>query len=200
MSCEIIRDTKCIVVATHNEHKVKELQSIFEKIELVSLKTLGYNKEIVEDGSSFFENALIKAKTIYNEYKMAVLSDDSGLCIEALNGEPGIHSARFGGDIPQSKKNELILKMVKDKKNRDASFVCSLVLYINERRFYIVQEELKGEITKEARGSNGFGYDPIFFLPDYNKTLAELDENEKNLISHRRKASNAIFAILKLLY
>jgi len=185
-----------IVVATHNEHKVKELQSIFGHIELISLKTLGYSKEIIEDGNSFFENALIKAKTIYNEYGMAVLSDDSGLCIEALNGEPGIHSARFGGNIPQSEKNELILKMVKDKKNRDASFLCSLVLYMNERRFYIIQEELKGEITKEAKGINGFGYDPIFFLPEYNKTLAELDESEKNLISHRKKASNAILKLL----
>jgi len=185
-----------IIVATHNEHKVKELQSIFGNIELISLKILGYSKEIVEDGSSFFENALIKAKTIYNEYRIPVLSDDSGLCIDSLNGEPGIHSARFGGDIPQSQKNELILKMLENKKNRDASFVCSLVLYINEKQFYIVQEELKGEITKETKGINGFGYDPIFFLSDYKKTLAELNESEKNLISHRRKASNAILKLL----
>ncbi len=185
-----------IIVATHNEHKVKELQSIFSKIELVSLKTLGYNRDIVEDGKEFFENALIKAKTIYNEYKLPVLADDSGLCIDALSGEPGIHSARFGGDIPQAKKNELILEKLRDIENRDASFVCSLVLYINERKFYIVQEELRGEIIKEAKGENGFGYDPIFFLPEYQKTLAELSENEKNLISHRRKASNSISKII----
>jgi XTP/dITP diphosphohydrolase len=183
-----------IILATNNSNKVKEFNSIFgNEIKLVTLKEIGYTKEIIEDGSTFVENSMIKCKTVYNEFRMPVLADDSGLCVEALNGEPGILSARFGGNgLTDADRYNLLLEKVKGEKNLNASFVCALVFYINPNRFFIVQEEVKGEITFDARGKNGFGYDPVFYIKEFGKTAAELTDAEKNSVSHRGKAAKAM--------
>jgi len=179
-----------IVLATKNRHKLLEFRNIFPEIEIVSLSDTNFNSEIKEDGNSFIENSLKKAKAIYEHIKLPVLADDSGICVETLNGEPGINSARFGGDNLTDKDRYTLLlsKLNKNIKN-PASFVCALSLYINPNRIYVVQEEIRGEITFEPKGINGFGYDPIFYIPQFKKTMAELSEQQKNKISHRAKAA-----------
>ncbi len=188
-----------IVLATNNAHKLSEFKNIFKGLfEIVSLSEIGFKQDIKEDGLTFIENSLIKCKTIYESIKMPVLADDSGLCVETLNGEPGVMSARFGGkDLTDKDRYELLLtKLDKNIKNK-ASFVCALSLYINPNRIYVIQEEVAGEITFEPRGKNGFGYDPIFFLPYLGKTMAELSIEVKNRISHRAKACFVLKEIVK---
>jgi len=180
-----------IVLASNNNGKLLEFNHIFfDRVKIESLKETGFFDEIVESGNTFIENALIKAKTVHDYCKRPVLADDSGLCVDALNGEPGVFSARYGGNnLKDSERNSLLIKNLQDAKDYKAQFVCALVLYINPNRVYIVQEELKGEIILTPRGENGFGYDPIFYIRELGKTLAELTSDEKNSISHRAKAS-----------
>ncbi|MCK4798750.1 MAG: RdgB/HAM1 family non-canonical purine NTP pyrophosphatase [Spirochaetes bacterium] len=182
---------KEIILSTFNQHKTKELSKIFgDDIRLITLRQLDFKEKIVEDGSSFIENSIIKCKQVYKKFKKPVMADDSGLCVDALNGEPGIFSARYGGQgLSDVQRYEYLLKQLKGASNLDASFVCALVLYINFNRIYIVQEETHGKITFKPRGQNGFGYDPILFLPELNKTFAELSDDDKNKISHRGKAA-----------
>lgn len=179
-----------IILATFNKHKLFEISQLIGStdIELLSLEDIGYEEEIIEDGKSFIENALIKAETIYNKYRIPTLSDDSGICIDALGGEPGIHSARFAGEnTSSSEKNRLIIDMLKDKENRNAHYTCALA-YIDENEKFIVEKYCHGEIIDQEKGEEGFGYDPIFFIEAYNKTLAEIPLDEKNKISHRGQA------------
>ena len=125
------------------------------------------------------------------------MADDSGLCVKTLHGEPGIFSARYGGKgLTDKQRYEYLLKNIKEKDDLSASFICALVLYINPNNIYIVQEEVKGEITFEPRGNNGFGYDPVFFIPEFGKTAAELTNDEKNSISHRGKAAKMMKKII----
>jgi XTP/dITP diphosphohydrolase len=189
---------KELIIATNNQHKLREFSGIFgTEYNLKSLKDINYKNEIIENGSTFIENSLIKCREVYNERKIPVISDDSGLCVEALNGEPGIYSARFGGNgLTDQNRCRLLLEKLNGIENSKASFVCALVLYMNPNRIYIVQEEVRGEIISGMRGDNGFGYDPIFYLKDFNKTMAELSENEKNSISHRGKAVKIMKNIL----
>jgi XTP/dITP diphosphohydrolase len=192
---------KEIILATYNNHKTYELNTIFgNDVKLVTLKELDFNEEIIEDGKTFTENSMIKCKRIYEKYGKPVLADDSGLCVEALNGEPGIYSARFGGkNLSDQDRYLLLLKKLKGQKNLSASFVCALTLLINPNRFFVVQEEVKGEITLEPRGKNGFGYDPVFYLKEFDKTVAELIDSEKNSISHRGKAAKVMKNIIEKL-
>lgn len=179
-----------IILATFNKHKLFEISQLIGStdIELLSLEDIGYEEEIIEDGKSFIENALIKAETIYNKYRIPTLADDSGICIDALGGEPGIHSARFAGEnTSSSEKNRLIIDMLKDKENRNAHYTCALA-YIDETEKFIVEKYCHGEIIDQEKGKEGFGYDPIFFIEAYNKTLAEIPLDEKNKISHRGQA------------
>lgn len=179
-----------IILATFNKHKLFEISQLIGStdIELLSLEDIGYEEEIIEDGKSFIENALIKAETIYNKYRIPTLADDSGICIDALGGEPGIHSARFAGEnTSSSEKNRLIIDMLKDKENRNAHYTCALA-YIDENEKFIVEKYCHGEIIDQEKGEEGFGYDPIFFIEAYNKTLAEIPLDEKNKISHRGQA------------
>ena len=194
-----------IIFATKNQGKVRELQALIEQNNLENLKLLSLldfetNLEIKETGKTFLENAVIKAKTIFEKFKKPVIADDSGLIVEELN-EPGIFSARYAGENATDEDNNLkLIKNVKNLKNREAYFECALV-FINEKgKIYSANEKCFGEIILKPKGNKGFGYDPIFYLPEYKKTMAEIPIEEKNQISHRGKAFKKIVEILRGLY
>lgn len=184
-----------IVFATSNPHKLEEIKAICndDEIEFI-LPNEGFSP--VENGSSFEENSLIKAKEAYRVSKTYCLADDSGLCVEALNGAPGLYSARYAGT--QDAKINKLLNEMKDKTNRAAKFVCCMTLLDEDgNKIFQTTGECKGSIVKERKGVNGFGYDPIFLVDGYTKTMAELPPEEKNKISHR---SVALRKVLKFLH
>ena len=179
-----------IVLATYNSHKKHEFEALFKGtgIEILSLSDLGCKEEIVEDGSTFVENAMIKARAIYNLYQLPTLADDSGICVDGLGGEPGIHSARFGGyDTPSAVKNRKIIGMLEGNPERGAHYTCALA-YLDGEHEFVTEKQCHGVILEEEAGTGGFGYDPIFFLEEYGKTMAEIPLEEKNRISHRGRA------------
>lgn len=184
-----------IVFATANPHKLQEVNAICSNadIEFV-LPNEGFNP--VENGLTFEENSLIKAKEAYRVSKTYCLADDSGLCVDALDGAPGLYSARYAGT--QDAKIEKLLKELVGEENRKAKFVCCMTL-LNEKGEKIFQTtgECHGSIVKERKGVNGFGYDPIFLVDGYTQTIAELSEDEKNKISHRANALNNVMEFLK---
>lgn len=178
-----------ILVATNNQGKLKEIKDILSDYDLISLKELKCDINVEEDGKTFEENAKKKAKEISRISKMPCISDDSGLCIEAFNGWPGVNTARFLGENSTAKeRNEAILEKMKllKKDERKAKAVCVVVYYENEK-FIIAKGEIEGWISERTKGKNGFGFDEIFELEN-GKTLAELSEKEKNIISQRRIA------------
>lgn len=187
-------------LATNNDHKKRELEGIFIGHVLVTPASAGLAFEADETGSTFLENTLIKARALYDLVHEPVIADDSGLCVDAMDGRPGILSARYGSrdakNIESWERNELLLKELEHVTNRKARFVCSMVVLFSHDRFYVVQETLEGEIIRESRGSGGFGYDPILYLPEKGCTVAELSEEEKNRISHRGKAGKALARLL----
>jgi len=192
-----------LLVATNNLHKLEELKPLFAGHELLRSADAGirdFNPE--ESGGTFFENALIKAEALYSLAGRPVIANDSGLCVEALGGRPGIESARYGaqngGLLSAAEKNRLLLAELENVKDRRCAFVCCLVLYYGPQRFLCVQETLEGEIGMAPRGDQGFGYDPIVYLPERAKTVAELSQEEKNRISHRGKAAQKMAAMLGL--
>ncbi|HBD92795.1 MAG: non-canonical purine NTP pyrophosphatase, RdgB/HAM1 family [Spirochaetes bacterium GWF1_31_7] len=191
-----------LILATKNTHKTKEFQSVFNNsITIEDLTRLQYNNEIIENGETFIENALIKCREIYTKFNQPVLADDSGLSVKALNGKPGVLSARFGGEgLSDQDRYMLLLEKMKETKEREASFVCALVLYISPNRIFIIQEECKGYIAEKPSGVYGFGYDPVFFLPQFNRSMAELSESEKNEISHRGKAAKQLLKLIPELF
>ena len=195
-----------IVFATGNAGKMREIREILKDMdmEILSMKEAGVNADIAEDGATFAENAVIKAETVARllaakgdvAYEGAiVLADDSGLVIDALNGEPGIYSARYmGGDTPYSAKSaDLIERLtgVPDEK-RTARFVCAIAAVFATGETVTTQGVIEGRIGYEEKGDNGFGYDPIFYVPECGCTAAQLTEEEKNRISHRGKALEAM--------
>ncbi len=187
-----------IVFATKNEGKVKEITEMLASmdIELVSLNHFKSVPEIIEDGKTYLENAFKKAKIISEFTGETVLADDSGLQVDILGGEPGIYSARYAGEgATDEENNAKLLAKIKDvpKEKRAASFFCALVLYYQDGNYNSFEAEWEGRIIDERRGTNGFGYDPIFLSPLLNKTAAELPPEIKNAISHRGQA----FAKLK---
>ncbi len=195
---------KKLIVASNNQGKIKEIKEILKSfdLEILSLKEAEIKVDIVEDGETFMDNAYKKAYEIYKLTGEMVLSDDSGLMVDALNGAPGVFSARFAGEHGNDKKNnKKLLKLLKGKKNEDrkAKFVAAMVLIVNGNNTIKVQGEAKGYIIEDERGNNGFGYDPLFFIPELNKTFAELDGREKNSISHRGKALELLKDKLKKL-
>ena len=182
-----------IVFATKNKGKVNEVVKIFntDKIELVTMEQVGIDIDVVEDGTTFEENAEKKAVEIMKASGEAAIADDSGLEIDFLDKQPGIHSARFlGHDTPYSIKNAKILDMLKDvpEEKRTARFVCAVCLALPDGRIIRSRGTLEGRIGNKITGENGFGYDPIFFIPEKNCYSAELSTEEKNKISHRGKA------------
>lgn len=187
-----------IVFATGNEDKMKEIRMILADLgmEILSMKEAGICVDVVEDGNTFEENAIKKASEIAKAAKdCIVLADDSGLEIDYLNKEPGIYSARFAGvDTSYDIKNQMLLDRldgVPDEK-RTARFVCAIAAVYPDGTQDIVREAMEGRIGYEIAGGNGFGYDPIFFLPEYGCTSAELEPEQKNEISHRGKALRAM--------
>jgi XTP/dITP diphosphohydrolase len=186
-----------IIFATGNNNKLREIRMILDGtgIEIVSMKEAGITEDIEENGTTFEENALIKAKAVCGMTGLPALADDSGLVIDALNGEPGIHSARFmGHDTSYDIKNNGLIRMlegVPDEK-RSARFVCAIACALPDGRTFTEEAAMEGRIGYEIRGENGFGYDPIFFLPEYGCTSAEISPEEKNRISHRGKALRAM--------
>ena len=181
-----------IVVATNNSHKLKEIKEILKGYEILSLKDIDFNDEIVEDGNSFEENALIKARTVYNYLKnknldYLVMADDSGICCDALNGEPGIYSARYAGEHDDKANRKKLIKELEGK-DKTAYFNCTIVLYYPNDSYKVFVGKTYGKIIEEEKGESGFGYDPIFYSNDLKKTFAEATEEEKNSVSHRGRA------------
>ena len=181
---------KTVVIATNNLNKVKEFESLLgnANIEFKSLKQIGYDKEIIEDGNSFKENAYIKASQVAKDLNVTAIADDSGLSVYALNLEPGIYSARYAGTGNDEDNNELLIKNLKGIKDRRAFYSCAISICHPDGTHLEVEEHCEGLIIDEARGKNGFGYDPHFFVPEFNKTFAEVSLEKKNTISHRAKA------------
>lgn len=189
--------SKRMIFATGNEGKMKEVRMILADLgyEILSLKDIGYDKEIIEDGKTFEENALIKAKTIAKERNEIVLADDSGLEVDYMDKQPGIYSARFlGEDTSYHIKNQYIIDQLKDAKpeERTARFVCAIACAFPDGRTLTTRGTIEGYIGYEERGENGFGYDPIFMVPEFNCSTSELDLEQKNKISHRGKALEAM--------
>ncbi len=191
---------KEIIVASTNEGKIREIKAMLDQIgiEVKSLKDVfDEDIDIEENGQTFQENALIKAQTICDFIHKPVLADDSGLEVDALNGGPGIYSARFmGHDTSYDIKNQYIIDAVKGK-DRGARFVCAMALCIPDEEPILIEEYFNGEISDKIEGENGFGYDPIFYVPELHKTSAMLTLEEKNQYSHRAKALKKLYEILK---
>ncbi len=186
-----------IAFATTNAGKIKEIKEILADfdVEVASMKEMNITADIEENGATFEENSLIKARAVSKLTGLPALADDSGLEVDYLNGEPGIYSARYlGRDTDYDYKNNYIIDKLKEAKGeeRSARFVCVISLVLPDGREFVKKGVMEGRIGYEIKGENGFGYDPIFFLPEYGKTSAEISAEEKNKISHRGKALSAM--------
>ena len=191
-----------IVLASNNAHKLQELRAILGELglDVIAQKELGIMIEPVEDGMTFEENSYIKAKTIQDACGLCTIADDSGLMVDALDGAPGIHSARFGGSscVTDRDRLEYLLTCMKDveEEQRTAQFVSVITMLFPDGRKLVARGECPGTILFEAQGENGFGYDPIFYVPDKECTFAQLSAEEKNSISHRARALAALREML----
>ena len=192
-----------VVLASKNRHKLEEISKITQRfdMELVLQSDLGVDIDVEENGTTFEENSFIKAEAVMKATGLPALADDSGIAGDALGGEPGIYSARYGFDesLDAWGRLQLLLKntdAVPDGQ-RQARFVCVITLVIPEGRTIQARGEIHGELTREPRGENGFGYDPIFYYPPLGKTTAELSSEEKNRVSHRANALNVFYEKLK---
>ena len=192
---------KTLIFATGNQDKAREVREMLEGLDVnvLTMKEAGADLEIVEDGTTFRENSLIKARAVYHAAKHAVLADDSGLEIDAFDGAPGVYSSRFmGEDTPYPEKCAAILERMKDvpEEERGADFRCvmSFIAPDGEGRVreFVEEGAVYGRIAYAPAGENGFGYDPIFYLPELGKTTAELSDEEKNALSHRGRALEAV--------
>ncbi|MDQ3021079.1 MAG: RdgB/HAM1 family non-canonical purine NTP pyrophosphatase [Bacteroidota bacterium] len=185
-----------ILIASNNDHKISEINSILKNksvIELFCLKDFGLPVEVIEDGRTLEENAFKKAREISKIFNIPTLSDDTGLFVDALNGEPGVYSARYSGENASYQDNckKLLSELENiEVKKRTARFESVLCFYVNDKEFYFFKGICEGIILKRERGKNGFGYDPLFLPEKSDKTFAELDDEEKNKISHRAISLN----------
>lgn len=184
---------KKIILASNNQGKIKEVKQICSDInvEIISMKEAGIDVDIEENGTTFEENALIKAEAIMKLTGEITIADDSGLEVDYLGGEPGVYSARYmGHDTSYDIKNKAIIDRLEgvEEKDRTARFVCAMAAVFPDGRHFTTRGTMEGIIGYEIKGSNGFGYDPIVYLPQYQKTSAELSPEEKNKISHRGEA------------
>ena len=194
-----------IVFATGNEGKMREVRLILADLgmEILSMKEAGANPDIVENGKTFGENAQIKAQAVWEQTGGIVLEDDSGLVIDYLNGEPGIYSARYmGEDTSYEIKNQALIDRLAgvEGEDRSARFVCNIAAVLPDGQVVHTEETMEGLIAMEPAGDGGFGYDPILYLPEYGKTSAEISIEEKNRISHRGKALEAMKVKLKEIF
>jgi len=187
-----------LIFATHNQNKVEEITAILPPvIEIKSLRDINFKNEIYETSKTLQGNALIKARTIFNQFKRNCFADDTGLEVEVLNGDPGVLSARYAGNQNIAINNiKKLLRKLKNHDNRKAQFRTVIAL-IYDRNEYFFEGIIKGKIIREAKGNNGFGYDPIFQPENYILSFAQLDKEEKNKISHRAKAFRKLINFLK---
>ncbi len=213
-----------IYLATGNKNKKREMSEILSDHKIVTPDDEGIAFNPVENGTTFYENSIIKAKDLFSKVHCPVIADDSGICVDALGGIPGIYSSRYGGpDFPKGKtdgsktpqdlQNRFLIESLNkvldsgktDYSNflngpRSAHYTCAMVLYLGADRVFVAEETMEGTIVnriEDSAGSGGFGYDPIFFLPQYQKTAAQLSAEEKNAISHRGKATRALVSLIK---
>lgn len=213
-----------IYLATGNKNKKREMSQILSQHQIVTPSDEGIDFSPVENGTTFYENSIIKAKALYEIVHCPVIADDSGICVDALGGIPGIYSARYAGpDFPKGKpdgskisqedQNRFLIQQLNDRiaqgnldsshftnGPRSAHYTCAMVLYMGNDRVYAIQDTMEGAIVnsiEDAKGTGGFGYDPIFFLPDLGVTSAELSAEEKNKISHRGKATRTLLKIME---
>ena len=192
-----------VYLASGNRHKQEEFAAILEghRIKLPADAGIIFDPE--ETGTTFLENALLKARLLYESVRCPVIADDSGLCIDALGGKPGIYSARYGMkngvQLKAEERNQLVLQQMEGVENRRCRFVCCIAVILDFNRFFTVQETCEGIITESEIGSHGFGYDPIVYLPEIGKTVAELTAQEKNELSHRGKAGRVVAQLLNTL-
>lgn len=190
-----------LFIATNNKDKIFEFEQIFKEfnlnIDILTPKSFNDKNEPVENGNAFEENAIIKAKYFYDKYHYPTIADDSGLCIEFLNNFPGIYSARFMKSHSYNEKNDALIKVLEDAPNRNATFNC-VIAYIDDNGKILTFEGINhGYIAYEQKGDKGFGYDPIFVVPEFNKTEAELGLEYKNKYSHRAIATKKFADYLK---
>jgi len=193
---------KKFIVATRNKGKLQEIKEILSDFpyEVISMEEVGIFKDIEEYGSTFEENALIKANEVYNITGEIVMADDSGLEVDYLNGAPGIYSSRFAGEgATDTDKNNKLLSMLEGVsfEKRAARFVCAIAVVFPGGKYFTVRGTCEGYIGLKPEGSNGFGYDPLFFMPEYGITTAQMESGEKNKISHRGKALRMMVSELK---
>ena len=188
-----------LIFATHNQHKLQEIKLLLPKsIELVSLADINFTKDIAETGSTLKENALLKARYIYNRFNTNCFADDSGLEVEALNGAPGVYSARYAGlQKSDADNNQKLLAELKNKPNRNACFKTVIALIIDGKE-YMFEGLIEGTILTELQGTQGFGYDPLFKPTSFDKTFAQMSTEEKSKISHRGLAVNKLVDFLSL--
>ena len=192
-----------VVLASKNRHKLEEISKITQQfdIELVLQSELGVDIDVEETGTTFEENSFLKADAVMKATGLPALADDSGIAVDALNGEPGVYSARYGFDdtLDDWGRLELLLKNTEQVPDgqRQAQFVCVITMVTPEGLTIQARGEIHGELTREARGENGFGYDPIFYYPPLGKTTAELSPEEKNQVSHRANALKIFYEKLK---
>ncbi len=192
-----------LVLASNNEHKHAEFCRLFPNARVLLPRDIGISFDHEETGETFFDNARGKALALFRKAGRPVIADDSGLCVHALGGAPGIMSNRYGAGpdgklLETPKRNAYLLEKLKGEKDRRAFFICCLVLVQDGERFVAVQETVHGVITEEPRGKNGFGYDPLFFLPESGMTMAELPDAQKDEVSHRGRAARRIGGCLLL--
>ena len=187
-----------LIFATHNKNKTKEVKSMMPShIELLSLDDINFHTEIEENATTLEGNALLKAKTIFEKTGINCFADDSGLLVDALNGAPGVYSARYAGSQKNDEDNmQKLLHELKDKTNRKAHFKTVMALIIDGKE-YLFEGKIEGEIIQEKIGTNGFGYDPIFVPDKFKETFAQLDADTKNKISHRARALQKMLEFLK---
>ena len=192
-----------VVLASKNKHKLVEISKITEKFgfDLVLQSELGVDIDVEETGTTFEENSYQKAYAVMKATGLPALADDSGIAVDALNGEPGVYSARYGGDPSMTDwdRLELLLKNAEPIPDgqRQAQFVCVITFVTPEGQVIQARGEIHGELTREPRGENGFGYDPIFYYPPFGKTTAEIASEEKHQVSHRGKALRVFYEKLK---
>jgi len=179
-----------LILASNNKGKLRELREMLSdmNIEVLSQSEAGLKLDVEETGSTFAENALLKAQAACSASGEAAVADDSGLMVDALGGEPGIYSARYGGGLSDAEKCEFLLKNLGSVKQRSAKFVSSIACVFPTGEIIRAEGECRGEINYASKGENGFGYDPVFYIRDLGRTMAELSAEEKNAISHRGNA------------
>ena len=192
-----------VVLASKNPHKLVEISKITERFgfELVLQSELGVDIDVEETGTTFEENSLIKAKAVMEATGLPALADDSGICVDALGGAPGVYSARYGGDesLDDWGRLQLLLKNMEDVPDgqRQAKFVCVITMVTPDGQTIQARGEIHGQILRQARGENGFGYDPIFYYPPMGMTTAEMSAEDKNKVSHRANALKVFYEKLK---